>query len=316
MENKPKNAIFLSGGGAIGSFQIGFFQAMVDYGVPYDSVFGCSAGAIVGGAATYLKPNEIYERWQNLTYESVLNLDSNKIKEYEEKKIFLGKILDPDSKLVKNVEIRRNNLNLIRECAKSVLRRDPHFLIDVNKIKLLLKENLDGEEIKKSSIDFGISTTVLPYKMKIIWKKDMVEDPLDYILASSYMPVFSREGIIDGRQYLDICRFRKYPLDIFDNEEFDNIFIVNVEAENMNKILKPIDKYYSDGRVKVLCYNNLISVIVNPLDQFTGDLKGNRKVIFINYDNKPSIFNFSKEQTKKNYDAGYDTTEKVLKLIK
>ena len=208
MDKANRTGIFLSGGGARGSFHIGFLKALEEYDIEYNYIFGCSAGAIVAGASTYLSASDIYERWKRLTLENVLKIDSKKIVDYDG---------------------ARKTLMLYRECALSCLRRDPNFFIDINDIRKLLYELLDGEAMRESKIDFGISTTLLPFlQMQNIWKEDMVVNPLEYILASIYLPIFSRQRIIDGRQYMDLCKFRRFPFEVLKEKGCDNIFVVNL----------------------------------------------------------------------------------------
>ena len=263
MNDKEKTGIFLTGGGAIGSFHIGFFKALEEFGIDYDYVFGCSAGAIIAGAMTYLSAAELYDKWKQLTLENVFKIDSKKVEDFE--------------------GIKRT-LILYKECIKSCCRRDPNLFIDVNDIRKLLYDLLNGEKMIESQIDFGISTTLLPsMKMENIWKENMETNPLEYILASMYLPIFSRQRIIDDRHYMDLCRFRRYPLEVLKEKGCTNIYVVNIESNNIRKLTVPIERDLSD-----------------------------ETVTFIDYDRKPSILDFSRYQTEKNYETGYETTVKVL----
>lgn len=263
MEKQPKTGIFLTGGGAIGSFHIGFFKALKELEIPYDCVFGCSAGAIIAGASTYLSPRDMYECWKELTLESILNIDITKIE---------------------HLKGRLKNIKLILECAKSCMAKDPNLFIEVENIRGLLYNLLDGYQMAHSKIDFGISTTDLSTMKKVnIWKEDMITDPREYILASSYMPIFTKQPILDGKHYMDLCRFRKYPLEALLEKDCDKIFVVNVEAENLRKLTVPIKKLFPD-----------------------------KDVTFIDYEKKPSILDFTPEQTEKNFNCGYETTMKTL----
>ena len=58
-----KTGIFLTGGGGIGAFHTGFFKALEEYGIKFDTIVGSSVGALVGGAATYLTADEMYQKW-------------------------------------------------------------------------------------------------------------------------------------------------------------------------------------------------------------------------------------------------------------
>jgi len=259
-----KTGIFLTGGGGIGAFHIGFFKALEEAGIGYDLVCGESVGALIGGAATYLKSDEMLYRWNQLTLESILKIDSTKFKD---------------------IEGTRRNLKLIKECFLSCCRRDPHLMIDVNDIRKQLYDLLDGDKIRESKVDFGVATTKLPsMKLKTFFKEDMVDNPLEYILASIYLPILSRQRIIDNKHYIDLSRWRRYPLEMLKEKKCDKVFVVNIERENLRYLEKPILKNFNNGE----------------------------EVTFINYERKPSILDFSREQSDRNFENGYETTIKTL----
>ena len=60
MKKRPKVAVVLSGGGALGFAHIGVFQALKKHKIPVDMIVGTSMGAIVGGAiACGRKPDDL-----------------------------------------------------------------------------------------------------------------------------------------------------------------------------------------------------------------------------------------------------------------
>ncbi len=264
MEKNSKTGIFLSGGGGIGAFHIGFFKAMKEAGLKYDLVVGGSVGTMVGGGATYMTPDEMIEAWNHLTLESVLKVDSRKIA---------------------NLSGVKRNLMLIKECFLSCARRDPHLMIDVEDIRKQLYELLDGDKIMNSPIDFGITTSELPSFRRVdVFKEDMITNPLEYILASIYMPIFSRQKMIDNKSYIDLSRFRSYPLEMLKQKKCDNVIIVNIELEHTKRLMKQIETTFNSGE----------------------------DVTYINYETKPSILDFSREQSDINYKCGYETTMRVF----
>ena len=259
-----KTGIFLTGGGGNGAFHIGFFKALEEAHIPFDYVGGTSAGAVIGGAATYLDSFEMFEHWKALTLESVLKIDSRKVKDID------GMI---------------RSLTLLRECALSCCRRDPHFLIDVEDIRKLLYDLLDGEKIKKSPIDFGLGTTKLPsMENKYFSKGEMGDQVLEYILASVYLPIFSRQRIIDHSHYIDLSMLRKYPLSKMKENGCTSFFVVCTEPNPIHPIQEQIANNFSED------------------DDIT----------FIDYEHKPSILDFSHETALKSLKSGYEATMKVL----
>jgi NTE family protein len=64
-ERPPKTALVLSGGGANGAVEVGFYKAIVDAGIRVDLVLGTSIGALNGAMiASGLPPEEIHARWR------------------------------------------------------------------------------------------------------------------------------------------------------------------------------------------------------------------------------------------------------------
>ena len=106
---------------------------------------------------------------------------------------------------------------------------------------------------------------------------------LEYILASMYLPIFSNKNIIDDRRYIDICRFRRYPVEVLKEKGCDKNIFINIEDHNPDKLIKSINSIYDE-----------------------------KNTIFIDYDKKPSILDFTEKQANINYKNGYETTMKVL----
>ena len=316
MDRPVKNAIFLSGGGAMGSFHIGFFKALENQEIKKDTIFGCSAGAIVGAAATYMNSDEMLKIWESLSFENVLNIDSSKIKNYNGNHLILDKVLNLDSKTIKNYENVRRNVHLLGQCGKSCFKKFPHLMIDFENFSNLISSNINGECVLSSPVNFGISTTALPSgKMVNVWKKDMVGDPLDYVKASAHLPVLRRKRLIDNKHYLDWCRFRRYPFEVFDDIDFDNLIIVNTEAKKIKKrFIDPIDEYFDESFVKIYNYDGKITVSAVPKEN-EDYLENSKKIIFINNDNRSSIVDFDKDHVEKNYKAGLKASEDVLKVV-
>lgn len=256
---ESKTAVFLSGGGAKGPFQIGFFKALEEFSIKPDLICGSSVGALIGGAATYMDAYELMECWKPLTLESVLQIDE---------KVLLGL----------NEKERINRLYF--ETFLSCLR--PPLLIDIENLRRLLYDSIDGNKILESPTDFGISTTEIPsFRLRKVFKEDMICNPLEYILASLYLPFFRPQKIIDGKHYLDIAPIRRYPLDMVCGKDYSTVFIVNISAQNEEKMNKDIARTNFDSSTNI---------------------------IVINMDGKSSYLDFSEELAQSNYQKGYESS--------
>lgn len=261
---KQGTAIFLTGGGARGPFQIGFFKALEESGIKPNLICGSSVGALVGGAATYMDCYEMLECWKTLTLESVLQVDKKKIEG-----------------IPKDKRNRKLYLETFLSCC-----RPPGLLIDIENIRKLLYASVDGNKILESNVNFGISATELPsFKMCNILKEDMICNPLEYILASLYLPIFRPQRIINNRFYLDISSFRVFPFDMVNN--YSQVIIVNVSSHSKDELNQDIIK---------------------------ANFSENTNIVLVNMEDKSSILDFSEEQATENYQYGYE--ESVYTLSK
>lgn len=259
---KRGTAVFLTGGGARGSFQIGFFKALEEYGIKPELIFGSSVGALVGGAATYMDSYEMLECWKTLTLESVLQVDRRKLEGISKDKI---------------------NKKLYLETFLSCCR-PPGLLIDIENIRKLLYASVDGNKILESNVNFGVSATEMPsFKMCKVLKDEMICNPLEYILASLYLPIFRPQRIINNKFYLDISSFRVFPFDVVNN--YSDVVIVNVSSHSKDEINKDI---------------------------ITAGFSEDTNIILVDMENKSSLLDFSEEQTAKNYQYGYEETVYTL----
>lgn len=259
---EKKVAVFLTGGGAKGAFQIGFFKALEEFGIWPDLVCGYSVGALLSGVATYMDSYEMRECWKALTLENILQIDSGKL-----------------DGLRGDKRVRKLYFETFLSCCT------PPFLIDANNIRRLLYSFLDGNRILTSPVGFGISTTELPScRMRKIFKEDMICNPLEYILASLYLPVFRPQRIIDGKHYLDVA-FRRFALDMVSSEEFSTTIIVNVSTRTQEELNRDIQ-------------------MTNFADS--------TNVIAINMEEKSSYLDFSEDLAQGNYEKGYESSLQIL----
>lgn len=258
-----KIGVFLTGGGGKGSYLIGFFRALEELNIKPDVICGSSIGALVGAAATYLDSYSMYECWKTLTLESVLKVDS---------------------KQIECINGKKRTFMLWKETFLSCFNK--RILIDIDDIRKLLYNSLDGDKIRKSTVDFGLTVTQLPnFKMLKLYKEDMNKaNILEYVLASLYLPIFAPQKIIDNKYYLDIATIRRYPFEMLKEKECSKIFIVDIGDCPSFKAINTAKSIFND----------------------------NYDITMINMQNKPSLLDFSLSQARKNYENGYEEAVKVL----
>lgn len=202
------------------------------------------------------------------------------------KSLTLESVLKIDSSKVADVPGLIRDLTLFKECFLSCCRKDPKLFINIDDIRNLLYSELDGEQIQNSPVGFAVGTTEIPsFKNVCIQKEEMGDQVLDYILASIYMPIFSHERRnLNGKKYLDLSMFRHYPLNSLKEQGCDKFFVVMAEPNILHPMKYQIAKAFS------------------PEDDVT----------FVDFEEQPSILDFSSEMAKYDFNSGYEATNKVL----
>ena len=173
----------LEGGGAKGSYEIGAYVALTELGYKFDAVAGTSIGSLNAALIAQDSIKLAKDLWLNADSEIIgINKDIVKLK--------------------KNFTINKENIKTSFSELNKLLKNKG---LDITKYKDILDKYIDEEKIRKSHINYGLVTVRLkdlkPLELTI---KDIKSGKLsEYIMASSYLPVFKMEKIIDNSYYLD-----------------------------------------------------------------------------------------------------------------
>lgn len=188
-----KRGLALGGGGSLGSYQIGVWQAMRELGISFDIVTGTSIGALNGAFFATQHYDLARELWENITVDKVIkdgiNLDSEDIKDAFQK-----------------------NRGLIKKFALSYIK---HGGADISPFIQLLEHYLPIDEIKESPIKFGVFACSLPtFGIKrMVMQEVPKEDIIHWLLASSAVwPVFPIHKM-HNRFYIDGGYRDNVPID-------------------------------------------------------------------------------------------------------
>nr|WP_312576083.1 patatin-like phospholipase family protein [Sedimentibacter sp.] len=208
MISTKKIGIALEGGGAKGAYQLGVLRAIQELNIEYDCVVGTSIGAL-NAVAYALKEYEKY---------SALWKDMNFSFDIGNEKSSMVKILDFD-------EIKDN----IMEFEKQYLGSKG---IETDKIVKLYKEHIDENEVRKSKINFGLSTYCLTDKKLLNLFIDEIPEGMlhEYIFASCCLPVFSPREI-NGKYYLDGSIYNRLPVNMLTDNGYKTIITVRLRRE-------------------------------------------------------------------------------------
>lgn len=221
--------VALEGGGARGAYHAGAIKALNDRDINVDCYVGTSIGSINAAIASTGDIFKLLKLWKSANCETLLGLDDEVLKELLNKKI------------------TRENVVKAATKSKKIIKEKG---IDTSKIKNFLEEHIDEDKIRKSKTDFGLVTLNLSDKKPIkIFKKDIPKGKIiEYLIASSYLPVFKSSKIIDDKFYLDGGFYDNLPVDLLLEKKCDEIYAVRTKAIGVTKRIK-------DDRIKYIQTN-------------------------------------------------------------
>ena len=262
-----KYALVLEGGGARGAYQIGAYKALKEEGYEFKAVIGTSIGAINAALIVQGDEEKLEELWRNLSFGDLINVDDNKVQD-----------------LIVNKNLTKDNLSEITRVTTDALKS---LGINTDKERELLERYVDEEKIRKSKIRFGLVTFNLSdFKAEKLFIEDIPKGKLvDYLMASSNLPVFKRAKIED-KNYLDGGAVDNCSVEMLYDAGYKNVVAVRLFLRNR------IRKYYSLKKNEDL---NLEMIVPS--------------------ENLPYILNFETSSLNNIIDYGYvDTIKQIEKL--
>lgn len=203
--------LVLEGGGARGAYHIGVYKAILEEGIEIGGITGTSIGALNGAMIVQGDYEKCYELWQNLSYSMLIDDTEYEIERLKEFKF------DKEDLLILSNYLK----NLISDRG-----------LDIKPFKRMLDTYIDEDKIRKSPLDFGIVTINLTdLKSVEIFKEDIPQGEIkDYLLASSYLPVFKTEKL-GGKKYLDGGFFDNLPFRMLKKKGYNDLIIVRTHAK-------------------------------------------------------------------------------------
>lgn len=201
----------LEGGGAKGAYQAGALKAIEECGFEIDMVVGTSIGSFNGAVYAQGDLDKLYDLWYNGSITMIIDMDEEEVKKAARKKIDIDSI--------------KYWSQFFKE---SVSKKG----IDTDKLKSLYEEYVDESKLRKAKKDFGLVTvSVTDKKPLCVYLKDIEEGKLaEYILASSYLPVFKKNKIIDEKNYIDGGFYDNCPLSMLVDKKYTDIIEIRTGA--------------------------------------------------------------------------------------
>ncbi|HBA37770.1 MAG TPA: hypothetical protein DCY94_03520, partial [Firmicutes bacterium] len=206
----------LEGGGAKGSYQAGAYMAMKKCGIKIDAVAGTSIGSFNGALIAAHDEDKMLKLWKDATMSELLGIDDAKAREILSASTVLSKITSSFGELYKVFKSKG---------------------LDMSNYRALVRNSVDEKKVRNSDIIFGLTTVktanLTPLEMYI---DDIPEGQLhDYIVASSYLPVFKKEKLIDDGYYLDGGFYNLSPSDMLERLGCDTIYVINIRGVGFRK---------------------------------------------------------------------------------
>lgn len=201
----------LEGGGVRGSYQAGVYAAMHECGIKINGVCGTSIGSLNASLIATGKGETLASVWRSLNMGEVFGFSKKFIDASINKKIKLS-----------NAEI------FAKEAFRIMLQKG----IELEGLKQVIDKYLDVDALFNSDIDFGLVTVRLKdFKPIYLWKSDMDKEKIkDYVIASSSLPLFKMEPLIDNHYYLD-GGFRDLgPVNMMLEKGYDTVYLVKIHG--------------------------------------------------------------------------------------
>ena len=264
LKNNKNLALTLEGGGARGAYQIGAVKALYSEGYTFKAIVGTSIGAINAAYIVQGDLEKIYKMWQEMSFKDLLELDNEAMK-----KLFSVKL----------------DINKIKYLSKKLGESIKNKGLDVKKEREILENDIDEERIRNSNILFGLVTMCISdVNGKEMFACDIPKGKIvDYIMASSNLPVFKRV-VIDDKKYLDGGAFDNCPVHMLEKKGFKNVIVIR--AHKRLKIR---------GYKGILKRGNITMHMISPIDSM------------------PSILNFDSDNLNNLLKLGYFDALKYIK---
>ncbi|MGE5473779.1 MAG: patatin-like phospholipase family protein [Ignavibacteriales bacterium] len=207
----------LGGGGAKGSYEIGVWKALNELEIPISFITGTSIGALNGAIMIQNNFELAYKIWTETYLASIVNLGNR----FQSGKTGNDKFI-----------------SYLNTFAKALADGG----LDTTPMKILLKNNIREDIIRKSETGYGIVTFSLSDMKPVkLYKEEIPEGKLiDYIIASAGLPVFKRPTI-DSNSFIDGGFCDVIPVSLLLNKNIKNIIAVDISGPGVLRKVETSD---------------------------------------------------------------------------
>lgn len=253
MSKNKKTALVLGGGGSRGAYEIGVWQALRELGIKLDIVCGTSVGSINGAVIVQEEFDLAVKLWQELDTSMIFDVDIQKSNSKKAPAI--------------QMDIAGMPIEEAKAYAKEIIKNKG---ASSDGLSSILGKYLDEDAIRKSPVEYGLTTVELPaLTPHYLYKEEIPHGELiDYIIASSSIAPAVQPHKIDGTEYIDGGFADVVPIELALKKGATDIIAVNLnavgilrkskfkQAENIANTLKTISCPHEMGNVLVFNKDN------------------------------------------------------------
>lgn len=201
-----KTALVFSGGGSRGAYEIGVWRALRELDEHIDMVTGTSVGALNGAVVAQGSADVAEQLWRELETSHVF-----------------------DVTLDETLPIEKKLLSAVRAFGREAIA---HGGAGTQALATLLEKYIDEQQVRKSSIDFGLVTVQMDdLTPNYLWLKDIPQGRLhEFLIASCALFPAIRPQEIDGKRYIDGGFRDNLPISMALSRGADKIIAVHMDA--------------------------------------------------------------------------------------
>lgn len=259
-------ALSLEGGGARGAYQIGALKALFEYGFTFRAVVGTSIGAINAAYIAQHDFDKIYDMWNTKSFQDLFGFDNQAMKQFLQGNVDIATVKYLSQKL--GEAIKNGGIDTVYE-------------------RKILEKDISEEKIRKSDILFGLVAMCLSDRNgEEVFMDEIPEGQLiDYIMASSNLPVFKR-SMINDKKYLDGGAWDNCPVGMLEKKGFEDVIVIRAHKRVRIR-----------GYKKILKRGNICIHMIEPIDTL------------------PSILNFDHDNLQELLQMGYYDAKRYIENL-
>ena len=207
-----KVALVLQGGGALGSYQAGVYEALASSNYKPDWVAGISIGAInaalIAGNSPETRVEKLREFWRAITTPARWVVPISQ----------LFNVADPAFDLAKQISemqallLGQTNFFAPRKPADWWFGRTPTSYYDTDSLKSTLERHVDFDRINSKEIRFSVGAVNVRTGNFVYFDNAEIEIRPEHVLASGALPPGFPSVEIDGEHYWDRGLVSNTPL--------------------------------------------------------------------------------------------------------